>query len=261
VQSILSLLIRGVLGNLELVVLFGAFYLMSRLVQNRAAGQGLDSQAVTDLNTWIALGAVVGGRLAYAIPSMDNYFAHPVDLVRINGGMYFYGALVGGVVAGSWLSWRKRLSFWIMADTYGIYAPLAIALTRFGCLLQNSCYGAQAGPPLGILFPGLTQPRYPSEIYEGLLALMIFGCLLWLAQRKPANGNVFLAFLIAYSFGRAVIDLTRINLGGHFGVADLYLSIGVALAAALFFWISRRRRDKADGYGIETGHEQSKVLT
>ena len=135
-----------------------------------------------------------------------------------------------------------------------------ISLTRFGCLAGNSCYGIPVPPPLGVLFPGLTQPRYPSELYEGLLALAIFGGLLWLSQRKPPEGTLFLAFLIVYSYGRAVIDLTRINYGGQFGAVDVFLSIGVALAAAVVFWVRRNRTNNRDGYGLDVRPDQSEAM-
>ena len=118
---------------------------------------------------------------------------------------------------------------------------LAIALTSFGCLLVNACYGRQAPPPLGILFPGLTQHRYPSELYEGLLALLLFGGLIWLSQRNLSRGALFLTFLAGYSIGRALVDMTRLNLGGQIGAVDQFISIGVALAAVVVMWLGMKR--------------------
>lgn len=37
--------------------------------------------------------------------------------------------------------------------------------------------------PFGILFPGLTQHWCRSELYEGLLAMLLFGVLLCPSQR------------------------------------------------------------------------------
>lgn len=242
-QSLLFLLVRNVLGNLDLVVLLGAFYLMAHLVKRKASERGLDAGKVADLSFWLAVGGVVGGRLGYAIPAFSNYLAHPVDLLRINSGMYFYGALVAGIAVGAWYAWRRRLPFLAVADLYALYAPLAIALTRFGCLLENACYGRQAAPPMGVLFPGLTQHRYPSDLYEGLLALLLFGGLLWLTQRKPTRGVVLLSFLAGYPAVRALIDLTRINLGGQVGAVDPLLSMALALAAAVLLLLTGRRYD------------------
>ncbi|MAG35260.1 MAG: hypothetical protein CL878_03285 [Dehalococcoidia bacterium] len=238
--SLLSQFVRNFTANLHLVLLFGAYLLLSHLVERGADRKGR-ATAAANLTTWVGVGALVGGRLAYALPSLDQYVAHPADLLRVNTGLSFYGALVGGLVVGSWYGWRHQEGFWWIADLYGLYTPLAIMLTRFGCLLHNTCYGIQAPPPLGIRFPGFTQPRYPAELYAGLLALLLFGVLLWLSQRHLAPGTLFLAFLGGYPLARALVDLTRIDLGSQWGMGDPVLSVGVALAAATLWWLRRRR--------------------
>ena len=237
VQSLSSLLLRNLLGNLDLVVLLGAYYLMAHMIKLRAASQGFDPTLVADLAFWVAVGALVGGRLGYVLPAVQNYMGHPLDLVRLDVGMYFYGALTGGLIFGAWSARRSALPFWSISDAFALYAPAVIAMTRISCLFGNACYGARAPAPLGIVFPGLSLPRYPSELYEGLLALMIFGALLLLSQRNPYQGTLFLTFLVAYPVARASIDLTRINLGAHIGAADLFLSVGVALSAGVVLFM------------------------
>ena len=139
IQSLLSLFVRNLLSNLDLLVMLAAYLLMSRLIKHEATRQGLDAHNVSDLSFWVAVAAIVGGRLAFASPSFQSYLAYPVDLIRIDTGMYFYGAAAGGVSVGVWSARRNRIRFWVIADLYGLYTPLAIALTRFGCLLENTC--------------------------------------------------------------------------------------------------------------------------
>lgn len=156
---------------------------------------------------------------------------------------------------------RRQMSFWVAADLYGLYAPLAIAITRFSCLLSNTCYGVKASPPLGIVFPGLTQARYPSELYEGLLALALFGGLLWISHLRLSKGTLFLAFLIGYPLARALSDLTRINLGGgQLGGVDIFLSIGVALVAGALLWTKWNRVEQAEPDGPRPHPRESGVL-
>ena len=240
VQSVVSLLMRNLLGNLALVALIGAFYLVSHMANLRAKRGGLDANHVDDLSFWIGVGALVGGRLGYTLPSLSSYLAHPIDLIRINSGLDFYGALVGGLSVAALGTRRRRMPFWSVADNYGLYAPLGIAITRFACLLRNTCYGVKAPPPLGIVFPGLTQSRYPSELYEGLLALLVFGGLLWLSEGRLRSGGLFLGFVVGYPLARAVVDLTRVDLGSQWGAAYPILSVAVAMLAATALWFRQR---------------------
>ncbi|MAG36996.1 MAG: hypothetical protein CL878_12240 [Dehalococcoidia bacterium] len=64
-----------------------------------------------------------------------------MGFLRINAGLSFYGALVVGLVVGSWHAWRHKRRFLWIADLYGLYTPLAIVISRFSCLVNNTYYG------------------------------------------------------------------------------------------------------------------------
>ena len=74
-ESLASSLLRNFLGNLDLVLLFGAYYLMSQAVRRKAAGQGWSRNAVADVAAWTAMGALVGGRLGYVLPTFQDYLS------------------------------------------------------------------------------------------------------------------------------------------------------------------------------------------
>ena len=242
-------LLRNLVANVGLLILFSAYLGLSQLVKLKAARRGLDADALADVTFWVAIGAVVGGRLAHLLPSASVYVSNPLDLLLINTGMNLYGALAGGFLVGVLLTRRRALPLGEVADLYGLYLPLAIAAVRFSCLIDNSCYGRQAPPPFGILFPGLTQPRLPSDLYEGLLALLLFAALLWLNERQTLRtGTLFLSFLVGYPVIRAIVDMTRISVGGMVQTVDPLLSIGLAATAGALTWRLARQaiRDSAD---------------
>ncbi|MCH7606942.1 MAG: prolipoprotein diacylglyceryl transferase [Chloroflexi bacterium] len=242
-------LLRNLVANVGLLILFGAYLGLSQLVKLRAARRGLDADALADVTFWVGIGAVVGGRLAHLAPSLSVYVSNPLDLLLINTGMNLYGALGGGLLVGVLLTRRRALPLGEVADLYGLYLPLAIAAVRFSCLIDNSCYGRQAPAPLGILFPGLTQPRLPSDLYEGFLTLLLFAGLLWLSERHARRGGtLFLGFLIGYPLIRAAVDMTRISVGGMVQTVDPLLSIGLAAAAGALTWHLARQpvRDSGD---------------
>jgi prolipoprotein diacylglyceryltransferase len=243
--SLPALLLGNLLANADLVLLLGAYYGASQMMQRKAGGHGLDQAAVGDLTLWVAIGAVVAGRIAYVVSTGGLSVIGLRGLLLINTGMNLYGAIAGGFLLGWLYSRRRSLPSGVAADLFGLFIPLVIAVQRFGCLLDNACYGRQMPAPFGIQFAGLAQPRFPSDLYEGLLTLLLFAGLLWFSSRavRPA-GTLLAGFLVGYPLIRAAIDMTRISVGGMERTFDPLLSIAIATAAGAWLcrsmWRARR---------------------
>ncbi|KAB7619337.1 prolipoprotein diacylglyceryl transferase, partial [Alkalilimnicola sp. S0819] len=86
---------------------FAAAWWLGRL-RARTAHSPVRPAQIDDLLFYLALGAVVGGRLGYILfYDFNNFSANPLMLLRIwEGGMSFHGGLLG-VVAAAWLFRRK----------------------------------------------------------------------------------------------------------------------------------------------------------
>lgn len=225
----------------DLLILFAAYLLVTELARRRAAAEGLAPAKVSDAAFWLSIGAVVGARLVYVLPAWPMYLRYPLDLMRIQSGLSFYGVVAGTLAVAGWFAWRGWLPLGRTADLFAPYLALGLALQRAGCLVRDDCFGAVAPPPLGLVFPGLTQPRYPTELYEAVLALGLFGMLLLWRERRRFPGELGLAFLVGYPLLRAGVDVFRINLGG-WPTLDQMVSLGVATAAgAVWAWRVRAR--------------------
>ena len=233
-------LVQGLLASRDFFLAGLLFWGVGWLARRRLARQGMPDAVLADVQFWAMAGALVVGRLFFVVPQGALVLRYPLDFLRVNAGLSLYGAMVGAFLGGVWVLRRARLPLAPVADAWALFAPLGIALYRLACLWTGACFGNQAPPPLGVRFPGLVGPRYPSELYEGLLALALFGGLALLAERRPRPGTVALAFLGGYGLLRALVDLTRIRLGSAWGASDIALSLGVAGLAGLL-WLARRR--------------------
>lgn len=228
----------------DLLILLAAYWLVTDLAKRRAPAEGLAPGLVADAAFWLGAGAVVGARLVHVLPAWPVYLRYPLDIVRIQNGLSFYGAVAGTLAVAGWLAWRSRLPLGPLADLFAPYLGLGIAFERAGCVVRNDCFGSVAAPPLGVVFPGLSQPRYPAELYEAALALGLFAALLLWRERRRFRGELGLAFLVAYPLLRAAVGVTRINLG-PWPTADQVVSVAVALTAAgiwLWRWSTLRRK-------------------
>ncbi len=231
-MDLLLLPIRFALAFPEIVALIGSYWLLTHLAERRAVQAGIPAGRLGDVSFFVGLGAVAGARLPFVLAYPQAYVANPLDLLRINMGLSFYGGLAAGIMTALLLNRRTQLPLWRLADSYALYLPVGIGIYRSACLVAADCYGRVAPAPFGVVFPGLTQPRYPAELYEAAFALCIFGLLIWLSRRQIREGTLALTFLAAYPLARFAVGFTRVNLDGLPISPDQVLSLGIALGAA-----------------------------
>jgi phosphatidylglycerol:prolipoprotein diacylglycerol transferase len=223
---------------------------------------------------WSAVWAIIGARLLYVFTNLSD-FERLTEVFMVNrGGLVAYGGMIGGFLA-SWYGCRKRkipLLQW--ADMSAPSVVLGTAITRVGCLLFGCDFGARSDLPWAITFPGKTpmSPHgspawqhhvqdfglspdavasysvHPTQIYESLVGLFLFGVLMFLRRHRTFSGQVFLGWVLGYGTLRPLIELLRDD-GQRGSVGPLSTSqfigiVTVALGLALLVYLVRRyRRD------------------
>jgi phosphatidylglycerol:prolipoprotein diacylglycerol transferase len=140
-------------------------------------------------------------------------------------------------------------------------------ITRIGCLMFGCDFGKPwdgswaihfpAGSPAfnqqrieGLLPPGATQSLavHPTQIYESLNGLVLFGLLMLVRRYRTFSGQMFVAFTMGYAVLRYFVETLRADeQRGNLGPLSTSQFIGVATflaGAALLAWLfSRYRRD------------------
>jgi phosphatidylglycerol:prolipoprotein diacylglycerol transferase len=151
------------------------------------------------------------------------------DVFRIwQGGIVFYGCIMGGLI-GSVLYWvRHPYPFRAMADAVAPALALGSALGRTGCFLNGCCYGAPTSFPLAVRFPtgapawarhvelGLIPPLaahslavHPTQLYSALDALFILALLMWFYPRRRRDGEVMALLMVTYPVLRFANECLR----------------------------------------------------
>jgi len=163
--------------------LFLAILVAARFAARSGRRTGLPPLRLDDL-LFIVLGiipgAVVGGRLMYALDYLPYYQAHPSALIDpAQGGLSLLGAVLGGAVTGAYIAGLlDSASRWL--DVASTSFLLAIGLGKLAMLLDGAGQGqfwtgawavafAGDGPWLS---PSAQIPAQPTQVYEGLWALL-----------------------------------------------------------------------------------------
>jgi len=193
------------------LILLLAACIVGRFAERAAPRFNVSRTVIADLTPALAVVAIVAARLTTAVPHWRMVMAHPLDLLRVNGQLPLLGGVIGVVVGLGILTRRSRLPVCRIADAYGAAVPLGFAVQGLGCLLRDDCYGRAAPPPLGIVFPGLREPRYPVALYAAAAALFCYVGLRWVSGRRPPPGTVALAAVAALAAGEGLFAPLRLE--------------------------------------------------
>jgi phosphatidylglycerol:prolipoprotein diacylglycerol transferase len=204
---------------------------------------------------------------------------------RWQGGLVFWGSIIGGFVALAVFVYKRRIPLAIFADFAFLGIPLAQVFGRFGCVAAGCCWGMpvyhldEAGKvvqdiPLAMRFPpgslaysslfesgsmqarelmlnlGTTVPLFPSQIAEAFGTAIIFFILLWMSPRKRFHGQIMFSYAILYSIMRSTLEMFRGDAGrglvfDHISTSQ-FISLGVITASLIaMFWLHKRGQPKA----------------
>lgn len=120
------------------------------------------------------------------------------------GGFSFYGAVflvpVGMLLTGRCL----RLSGGPLLDLCALGVCIMLALMKVNCLVSGCCGGR-------ILFLRAdgTPVRFPSQIVEGAVALLLMLVLLRLLRGGKYEGRIYPCFMVIYGIVRYILNFLR----------------------------------------------------
>jgi len=221
----------------------------------RARRENISGEKIADVTLWLMVGAIAGARFVYVATYWREQFAdqpfREVFMIQ-HGGLVFYGGFIGAAIAGFiYIRWKK-MPLWKTVDVLAPSVALGSVFGRIGCLLNGCCYGHPTDLPWGLTFTNpqahefsgtpLNIPLHPTEIYDALLNLVLYGFLAWLFRRKKFDGQIFATYLLCYAVTRSLVEYFRgdySNLHYHLGLTPAqWIGVpifvaGLALAAVL----------------------------
>jgi len=241
----------------------------------QARRSGIPAARIIDLGFWILVAGLIGGRIVFAITNAEDF----VDVCRDapglgactkvlqvwQGGLAWYGSLIGAVLFMVWWLKRQKLAVLPVMDVIAPGAALGHALGRIGCFAAGCCYGrvAEPGTPGALtarfgrgslallegrqagwatLWEDLTPRLYAVQLGEAALELCMGVVLLLVLPRKRFHGQVVATWLMGYALGRAVLEHFRGDLsrGRLVGVStSQWLALAMAGVGALL-WVRAR---------------------
>jgi phosphatidylglycerol:prolipoprotein diacylglycerol transferase len=151
--------------------------------------------------------------------------------------MSYHGGLIGTIVGTVIYCRRKKLNWFMWADTLIAGIPLGFTFGRLGNFINGELWGRVTAVSWGMIFPyapGLPAsrpwvrdlaarvgievsrgvvnlPRHPSQLYEAFFEGIFIWALLWFIfrQRKKFSGALISLYLVFYGAVRFFVEYTR----------------------------------------------------
>jgi phosphatidylglycerol:prolipoprotein diacylglycerol transferase len=229
---------------------FAASYFLVRY-QIRRKDFGISKMEVENLYFYLILGLVIGARLGYVLfYDLKMYLKDPLEIFAIwHGGMSFHGGLIGVLIVAILFCWKRKKSFWKIADLIIVTAPIGLGLGRIGNFINGELYGRVTQVPWGMIFPrGGPLPRHPSQLYESALEGGILFLVLWLLKDKkfPA-GTLLPIFIGLYGAFRFFVEFFRepdVQLGfvaGPFTMGQILCALMIVGSIGLLFYLRMKK--------------------
>lgn len=186
------------------------------MLWRRGKEEGLDEEKLLDV---VFLGAMIGlitGRLGFVIEHWPEFGWQPnrwVDFMHY-GGFSFWSAVVGAFLVLWLVGKRAKWNVWTVSDLAIFGVVWALILVRIGQFLDGSFFGRPTQLPIGVLFPGLEERRFPIQLFAVLFLLLVWWWLrrlekqyrlfVWYQDKRgeARPGFITLTFLMVYAWFR-----------------------------------------------------------
>ena len=220
-----------------------------------------DSNFISSMLFWILIPAIIGARAAYVVEHWTDYQDLLISILRIDqGGLMFYGGVLGAALGLLAFSRVKKESYLELVDLVIVALPLGHAFGRIGCFLNGCCYGKTCNAQYGVQYPQFSEPWHdhlqagliaanakvsavviPNQLYASAVNALIFVLLFWLYKRRQHPGQILAVYLLTYPIARYFLEMLRADSRmqvGQFSISQ-FLSLALFLLGILLLFVSR----------------------
>jgi phosphatidylglycerol---prolipoprotein diacylglyceryl transferase len=205
-----------------------------------AARRGINRDQLMNVALLGAVLGIIGGRLYYVVQNDPSfYWHHPAEIIAVwQGGMAFFGAIFGGLLAVAISTWRWHVPFWDLLDLGALGLTIGQAIGRIGNIINGDIVGYKTngwgfeytnphtfGPP--------NVPVQPASLYELLISLTLFIILWNLRTRVHPAGTLAMLYVVLYSVSQFFIFFLRDNIVILGGLKQAQVTSLVVIAITL----------------------------
>jgi len=225
-----------------MILLLLATWIGLSLAEKRTERHSVSKDNLNNITYYGLIAFVIGGRVSFVLQNMPAFIKSPLGIISINPDIFDpLGALAAAIIVAFIYGQRRGLLFWNTLDALTPYfAILAIGI-ELSHLAAGTAFGKETDAAWGINLWNAS--RHPTQIYEALASLLIFG-LVWFQKQNPRPGILFLTYTALTAASQLFIQAFR-------GDSTLILNglrqeqiIAWVILAVIFILFEYRLREK-----------------
>lgn len=209
----------------HLILLLAALWFGLVLAEKRAERHHLSKDSLNNIVYYALFGYILGGRILYVLSTVSAFAQSPLSIFSLNLDLFDpLGAMAVAVIVGVIYGSRQKLPPWHTLDALTpLFAVLAVGLA-LSHLAAGTAFGSPTDLPWGMELWNAT--RHPTQVYELIASLLIFG-LLWFRKTDSPPGADFLLFAGLTAGARLFLEAFR---------GDSMLILGGLRLAQIIAW-------------------------
>ncbi len=168
--------------------------------------------------------AIVGARAYYLVFSPKILSYGLLEILNISdGGLAFYGGVLGGILGIFLMSKYKKINFSHYTDFFAPYLALGHAIGRWGNFFNQEAFGRPTDLPWGMKSEGTLyyllslghptpdKPVHPTFLYESLANIIIFILLLRVRKNSKIRFGTTACYFAMYGLLRSFTESLRMD--------------------------------------------------
>ena len=191
----------------HMILLFIAAWIGLAFAEKRTERYGISKGDFNNITFYSLIAFILGGRISFVLQNIPAFIKSPLGIISINPNIFdpLSATAVAFIVAFIY-GQRRGLLFWNTLDVLTpFFAILAIGI-GLSHLAAGTAFGKETDLPWGINLWNAT--RHPTQIYETLASLLIFG-LVWFQKQNPRPGILFLTYAALTAASQLFIQAFR----------------------------------------------------
>jgi phosphatidylglycerol:prolipoprotein diacylglycerol transferase len=204
------------------VLVATAFLVAIWITTKLARREGLDSEKITNLALYCAVGGMAGAKLFMFLFDWRKYLSgeyHLFSIETLQAAGVFQGGLIVAVLVAVWYMRSAGLPSLRTADIFAPGLAIGHGIGRLGCFAAGCCWGDKCDLPWAVTFTRpeaaeltnvpLNIPLHPTQLYEAFAELIIFSFLWRYIHRDHPDGSVIGWYMVLYSSVRLLVEFVR----------------------------------------------------